>query len=143
MSIDHPRLEDFVNKWRGSEGSEQSHGQSFLNDLCDALDVPRPDQKRGDDPAEHRYVFERHVNIPEGDGVAHLGRTIARAGGPWKGPAAARSRPFLIGNALADYGGAAVPARRSAAVGRPPWDRTRAPPSIAHVLRAWGASWSG
>ena len=33
----------FVSKWHLASGGERKTKDSLLNDLCDALDVPRPD----------------------------------------------------------------------------------------------------
>lgn len=36
-------LDDFVTKWAGAKGSERAQSQQFLLELCDALEVDRPD----------------------------------------------------------------------------------------------------
>jgi hypothetical protein len=65
------KTERFITKWSGSGGAERANKDSFLNELCDALDVPRPDVATGD-PAKDRYVFERGVRFAaEGESIAH------------------------------------------------------------------------
>ena len=51
------RVEDFLDKWLGSEGNERANYQTFFGDLCVALDVPEPPPKgsvEGD-----RYCFDK------------------------------------------------------------------------------------
>lgn len=60
---------EFISKWRGSTASELATAQSFVIDLCELLDVPRPD------PAgDGSYTFERPVTFLHGDGTASAGR---------------------------------------------------------------------
>ncbi|TDL85815.1 class I SAM-dependent DNA methyltransferase [Meridianimarinicoccus aquatilis] len=55
-------VEEFIARWTQSGGSERANFQSFANDLCDMLGVPRPDpateQARTD-----AYCFERPVTF--------------------------------------------------------------------------------
>ncbi len=55
-------IDEFITKWMGSGASERSNSQSFLNELCDVLGVPRPNPSTGD-PAKNTYVFERDVRL--------------------------------------------------------------------------------
>lgn len=66
-------ITDFITRWRVSGGSEQANSQMFLAELCDLLEVPRPD------PADqinekNVYSFERKVFLPRGDGTQELKR---------------------------------------------------------------------
>jgi hypothetical protein len=66
-------LQAFLAKWSHSEAQERANKDSFLSDLCEVLEVPKPDPA-GPDPERNRYVFERAVALPHEDGVETLGR---------------------------------------------------------------------
>ncbi len=57
---------EFEARWQNSGGAERANYGLFLQDLCDLLEVPRPDPTT-DDPAQDHYVLERAVQFP-GDG---------------------------------------------------------------------------
>lgn len=50
-------IDDFISRWRFTEGSERANKDSFLKDLCRVLGVPEPDGRTGD-PERDTYVFE-------------------------------------------------------------------------------------
>lgn len=58
-------ISTFIAKWKDSGASERANKDSFLNDLCDALGVARPDPKTGDSDRD-RYVFERDAVLVHG-----------------------------------------------------------------------------
>lgn len=62
----------FIERWSGVQSSEKSNAQSFLAELCDVLDVPRPDPA---DPDNERnaYVFERLVTFHHAGGKTSPG----------------------------------------------------------------------
>lgn len=60
-------LTDFITHWRDSGGGERANYVGFLYDLCDVLEVPRPDPSRPDN-ALNAYVFERDVTEYHPDG---------------------------------------------------------------------------
>lgn len=60
------QLDEFLRKWSGSEGSEISHSQHFLIDLCDLVGLPRPGTKTTDD-----FRFEKGVDLHGADGDRH------------------------------------------------------------------------
>ena len=64
---------EFITRWTASEASERANYQLFLSELCDILEVPRPDPS-GSDEAENRYVFEKTVTFRHGDGTSSVGR---------------------------------------------------------------------
>ncbi|MDL2279175.1 DNA methylase [Desulfovibrio sp. OttesenSCG-928-G11] len=66
-------ITDFITRWKASGGSEQANSQLFLTELCDALDLPRPEPARPINE-ENTYSFERKVYIPRGDGSDELKR---------------------------------------------------------------------
>jgi hypothetical protein len=38
-------IEGFISRWSAASPSERANAQLFLVELCDLLDVPRPDPK--------------------------------------------------------------------------------------------------
>lgn len=64
---------DFIKRWRISGGSEQANAQLFLAELCDVLDLPRPDPARSVNE-ENAYSFERKVYLPSIGGKSELKR---------------------------------------------------------------------
>lgn len=67
-------VEDFIARWQGRVGGqERANYALFLTELCDLLQVPRPEPTRPDD-AENAYVFERSVTFQNGDGSTSVGR---------------------------------------------------------------------
>ncbi len=66
-------LEGFLARWCGAAGAERANYQLFLSELCDALDLPRPDPA-GDDTARNAYVFERAVTFHDPSGETRPGR---------------------------------------------------------------------
>ncbi len=71
MSSDH--IKTFITRWSISGGAERANYALFLSELCDLLDVPRPEptQQQDDDNA---YVFERRVVFINPDGSESFGR---------------------------------------------------------------------
>lgn len=65
-------VDEFLDKWLDSGGSERANTQLFLNDLCSLLDVPPPRPARAHDSLND-YVFERHVIKKEIDGAKSHG----------------------------------------------------------------------
>ncbi|MBK8161183.1 MAG: class I SAM-dependent DNA methyltransferase [Rhodospirillaceae bacterium] len=59
------RAETFITRWAASAAAERANYQLFLSELCDLLDVGRPDPSQADD-SRNTYVFERAVTFPEG-----------------------------------------------------------------------------
>jgi hypothetical protein len=66
-------ITDFIRRWKASGGSEQANSQLFLTELCDVLDLPRPEPARPINE-ENTYSFERKVYVPRGDGTDELKR---------------------------------------------------------------------
>lgn len=63
----------FIDTWKGRDGNEMGNSQSFLNDLCDLLGVPRPhDPNEGGTREE--YSFERPVTFKHNNGKTSSGR---------------------------------------------------------------------
>ncbi len=63
----------FVARWQESGAAERANYQLFLSELCEVLDLPRPEPTRPkvDDNA---YVFERDVTFQNLDGTTSIGR---------------------------------------------------------------------
>ena len=63
------RSSAFISRWQGVTASELSISQSFVIELCDLLEVPRPHAT-----PEQDYMFERPVTFRHGDGSMSAGR---------------------------------------------------------------------
>ena len=63
----------FISRWASSGASERANYALFLAELCDLLDVPRPEPTKPDD-ADNAYVFERNVTFHHPDGSTSTGR---------------------------------------------------------------------
>lgn len=68
------KVEAFIARWQGQEGGqERANYGMFLMELCDLLEVPRPDAASA--THEHNdYVFERVVKETARDGTSSLKR---------------------------------------------------------------------
>jgi len=66
------RLAAFLARWQAAGGSERANYQLFIADLCDLLEVAKPDPAR-DDTRDNAYVFERRVTFRHGDGASSVG----------------------------------------------------------------------
>jgi hypothetical protein len=67
-------LDSFIARWTtGEDGQERANYAMFLSELCDALEVPRPDQA-SHDASLNAYAFERAVTFREPDGSTASGR---------------------------------------------------------------------
>lgn len=56
------QIQQFIDKWAQSGGSERSNYQLFLTELCDLLEVAKPDPA-SEDETRNAYVFERKVRV--------------------------------------------------------------------------------
>ncbi len=63
----------FISRWQASGASERANYVSFLNELCDQINVARPEPTQTDD-AQNNYVFERNVTFHNADGSTSVGR---------------------------------------------------------------------
>ncbi|MHB8764597.1 MAG: type IIL restriction-modification enzyme MmeI [Deferrisomatales bacterium] len=63
----------FITRWRASGAAERANYQLFLSELCDVLQVPRPDPAAPDEEG-NAYVFEKTVRFANPDGTESLGR---------------------------------------------------------------------
>ena len=52
----------FIQRWSGASSAERANYALFLSELCDVLEVPRPEPAT-DESANNAYVFERAVNF--------------------------------------------------------------------------------
>ncbi len=62
-------IQDFITRWKGSAGSEEAHSQSFLQDFCEAMDLPAVGQKGTDDA----YCFEKKIQLTHAEGRTSVG----------------------------------------------------------------------
>lgn len=66
-------IQSFIQRWEASGAAERANYQLFLSELCDLLNVTRPEPTRPDD-RDNAYVFERSVTFRHGDGSTSNGR---------------------------------------------------------------------
>ena len=68
-----PSNESFIQRWQHSAAAERANYALFLSELCDFLEVPRPEPTIAED---HRnsYVFEKAVTFHHLDGTTSTGR---------------------------------------------------------------------
>ncbi len=67
-------VDTFIARWReGEGGQERANYALFLSELCDILDVPRPDPA-GATHDNNDYVLERAVKLSQHDGSVTHGR---------------------------------------------------------------------
>jgi SAM-dependent methyltransferase len=57
----------FISRWEHSSASERANYALFLSELCDLIDVPRPEPSTSDE-ATNRYVIDKAVFFKELDG---------------------------------------------------------------------------
>ncbi len=63
------KIKAFIERWQGVTASELATAQSFVLDLCELLEVPKPHPNAAQD-----YMFERPVTFLHGDGSRSAGR---------------------------------------------------------------------
>ena len=61
------KVEQFIERWQGQDGTERANYQLFLTELCDLLELPKP-EPASSDTEQNAYVFERRVDINHPDG---------------------------------------------------------------------------
>ena len=118
---DSDQARAFIARWKGVTASELSTSQSFLIELCELLDVPRPHPT-----PEQDYLFERPITFNHADGSSSPGRVDLYRRGAFvleskKIKAGAHTRSFdeamLRAHAQAQNYARALPASE----GRPPF----------------------
>src|SRR5574343_1427522 len=57
----------FIQRWQQVYGSERANYQLFICELCELLDLPKPDPARAD-TRDNAYVFERRLTARHADG---------------------------------------------------------------------------
>lgn len=63
------RIAAFIERWQGVTATELATAQSFVMELCELLEVPKPHPT-----SEQDYMFERPVTFAHGDGSSSAGR---------------------------------------------------------------------
>ncbi len=73
-------LDDFIARWAESSGAERANKDSFLNELCDVLGVPRPNPTTGSSDKD-QYCFEKDALTPHEGGKVSTGKIdLSKAG---------------------------------------------------------------
>jgi len=62
----------FIDRWQNSAAAERANYALFLAELCDYLEVPRPDPAVAD-ASQNNYVFERPVTFRHPTGLSSTG----------------------------------------------------------------------
>ena len=79
LAISTATIDGFFRRWEASDAAERANYSMFLNELCDLLNVPRPDPA-GPDDEKNTYVFE-----------SGRGHPLPGTQEPWAGPIASSS----------------------------------------------------
>jgi hypothetical protein len=61
--------ESFITRWKRSSASERANYALFLSELCDLIEVPRPEPSTSDEDA-NTYVIDKAVVFKELDGTS-------------------------------------------------------------------------
>lgn len=69
----HSDITNFIERWASSGAAERANYQIFLTELCDVLEVERPEPTKPDED-DNAYVFEKAVTFHHGDGTSSAGR---------------------------------------------------------------------
>ena len=72
LAIDQ-HVEDFIKRWENSSKNERANFQMFAQELCDLIEVARPDPAT-EDASSNPYTFERSVDFKSPDGSISKGR---------------------------------------------------------------------
>ena len=72
-------VDDFITRWKASGGSEISNFQTFANELCDLIGVPKPDPATQNAKTD-AYCFERPVTFIHTGTKSHGRIDLYRAG---------------------------------------------------------------
>jgi hypothetical protein len=72
LAVANGGVEAFIDRWLKSAASERANYQLFLSELCDILNVARPNPA-GPDHSKNAYVFERGVVFHHADGTQTTG----------------------------------------------------------------------
>lgn len=115
------KIAAFIQRWQGVTASELATAQSFVIDLCELLEVPRPHATEAQD-----YMFERPVTFAHGDGSNSAGRIDCYKRGHFvleakKLKAGAHTKGFDDGLLRARSQGEAYARALPSAEGRPPF----------------------
>ena len=66
-------IDKFIARWKVSGAAERANYVSFLNELCDVLEVAKPNPTVKDEALDD-YVYERNVTFQNPDGTTSAGR---------------------------------------------------------------------
>lgn len=60
-------VQAFIDRWESATGTERANYQLFLTELCELLELPRPEPATGE-TEDNTYVLERRVTFAHADG---------------------------------------------------------------------------
>ncbi|MCZ8335753.1 MAG: class I SAM-dependent DNA methyltransferase [Rhodobacteraceae bacterium] len=73
------QVDDFISRWKASGGSERANFQTFANELCEVLGLPKPDPAKQAKRA-NSYCFEHSVTFIHTGTQSHGAIDLYRAG---------------------------------------------------------------
>ena len=120
MPTPEENIAKFITRWANAASAERANYGLFLSELCDLLDVPRPEPAT-DDTANNAYVFERAVTFQHHGGKTSTGRIDLYKRGCFvlEAKQYATAKPESAALALGD----ATPKSPKIARGTAAWDR--------------------
>jgi hypothetical protein len=86
---------DFFSRWQQSDAAERANYQLFLSELCDFLEVDRPEPSTGIEDF-NTYVFDKSVEIRNLDGTVSRGFIDLYRRGHFVLEAKQGSKPFTL-----------------------------------------------
>ncbi len=72
-TISHSDITNFIERWATSSAAERANYQILLTELCDVLEVSRPEPTKINED-DNAYVFEKAVTFHHGDGTSSTER---------------------------------------------------------------------
>ena len=87
--------QDFISRWQQSDAAERANYAPFLSELCDFLEVDRPDPSTGIEDF-NTYVFDKSVEIRNLDGTVSRGFIDLYKRGHFVLEAKQGSKPFAL-----------------------------------------------
>jgi hypothetical protein len=87
--------QDFISRWQQSDAAERANYAPFLSELCDFLEVDRPDPSTGIEDI-NTYVFDKSVEIRNIEGTVSRGFIDLYKKGHFVLEAKQGSKPFTL-----------------------------------------------
>ena len=95
LSLVPAPTQDFITRWQQSDGAERANYQLFLSELCDFLQVDRPEPSQGIEDF-NTYVFDKSIAIRNPDGTTSRGFIDLYKRNTFVLEAKQGSKPFML-----------------------------------------------